>query len=481
MNKAILASMLTSMFMVLVLSTLNGDNAVIAPIIILLVASVGMTSSTLAVIMQTAGVTGLFISPFSPPMVTIMELTGMTYPQVLLYASLPVCVPLWIITYLNAKRVQKLTAGIHDYPEGTALSVDDFQASPDAKRATGFFSVAMLLVVAYGIVFKLGVAHAITVITVAVLAVGFGARFKASKIIDLFMKGCAQYFWIFMLFILMDPFLSFIQLSGAFDALMEIGTPLIEGGGKIGLAMLASAIGTFGVQGAAVAQAVMMDTVFHPLVEATGLSMKVWALVILIGSQMTSFRSNVLCGCSGTTIVNTTFVRSRKQAWQTRCGPLGIHSAVVELHQGAPMEIGGVLWSCLGSPLMAPFLPHHYGITEIAPAFLEGNDSCEDRSAFWSLRKLTTLAMTDIPQYFPVVTAEWEKLEKKAFSMKAIVEQEAASRYEDDPDQARGLLTDFAGTLDFEALKAAKLLEDTLHRRIAGNLYRHFAKENLEW
>ena len=92
-----------------------------------------------------------------------------------------------------------------------------------------------------------------------------------------------------MLFILMDPFLNFISKSGAFDALVEIGEPLVASGGKVGLAMLASLIGTFGIQGAAVAQAVMMDTVFRPLVEATGLSMSVWALVILIGSQMTSF------------------------------------------------------------------------------------------------------------------------------------------------------------------------------------------------
>ncbi len=289
MNKAILASMLTSMFMVLVLSTLTGGNAVIAPIIIPLVASVGMTPSTLAVIMQSAGVTGLFISPFSPPMVTIMELTGMAYQEVLLYASLPVCIPIWLITYFNAKRVQKATAGVSDYPEGTALSVDAYDAAPEAKRATRWFSVAMILVVAYGVIFNLGVAHAITVITVAVIATGFGARFKVSKTIDLFMQGCAQYFWIFMLFILMDPFLNFISKSGAFDALVEIGEPLVASGGKVGLAMLASLIGTFGIQGAAVAQAVMMDTVFRPLVEATGLSMSVWALVILIGSQMTSF------------------------------------------------------------------------------------------------------------------------------------------------------------------------------------------------
>ena len=92
-----------------------------------------------------------------------------------------------------------------------------------------------------------------------------------------------------MLFILMDPFLNFISISGAFDALVELGRPLVEGGGKVGLSMLAALIGTFGIQGAAVAQAVMLDTVFRPLVDATGLSMAAWAIVILIGSQMTSF------------------------------------------------------------------------------------------------------------------------------------------------------------------------------------------------
>ena len=249
MNKAILASMLTSMVMVLVLSTLTGGNAVIAPIIIPLVASVGMTPSTLAIIMQTAGVTGLFISPFSPPMVTLMELTGLTYPQALLHASLPICIPMWLITYFNAKRVQKKTAGIMDYPAGTALSVDNYDATPEARRASILFSIVMVLVIIYGIVFRPGVSHAITVIFVAFLAVSFGARFKASHAIETFMKGCAQYFWIYILFILLDPFLNFISASGAFDALVEIGEPLVQTAGKVGLSMFAALIGTFGIQG----------------------------------------------------------------------------------------------------------------------------------------------------------------------------------------------------------------------------------------
>ena len=195
----------------------------------------------------------------------------------------------YISGYFNAKRVQKKTAGIMDYPAGTALSVDNYDATPEARRASILFSIVMVLVIIYGIVFRPGVSHAITVIFVAFLAVSFGARFKASHAIETFMKGCAQYFWIYILFILLDPFLNFISASGAFDALVEIGEPLVQTAGKVGLSMFAALIGTFGIQGAAVAQAVMLDTVFRPLVDLHGLSMNVWALVILIGSQMTSF------------------------------------------------------------------------------------------------------------------------------------------------------------------------------------------------
>ena len=289
MRKAILASMFSSMVMVLLLSTLTGGNAVIAPILIPLVASVGMTPSTLAIIMQTAGVTGLFISPFSPPMVTIMELTGMTYGQVLLHASLPICIPMWIICYWNAMRVNKRLHGVYDYPEGTALDVTDYKATPETKSATNLFAIVVLVIVVYGIMTNAGMNNAITVIVGGFLAASFGAKFSAKKSIDTFMKGCGQYIWVFILFLLFDPFLNLIAKSGAYDALVDLLTPLIDSTGKVGLAMLTTLIGVYGIQGAAVAQAVMIDQVFRPLVDSIGLSINVWALVILVGSQMTSF------------------------------------------------------------------------------------------------------------------------------------------------------------------------------------------------
>ena len=86
-KKAIVASMITSCILVALLGTLAGANAIIAPIIIPLVAIIGITPSTLAAIFQGAGQTGLFIGPYSPQVVTIMGLMGMTYTQYLLSAG----------------------------------------------------------------------------------------------------------------------------------------------------------------------------------------------------------------------------------------------------------------------------------------------------------------------------------------------------------------------------------------------------------
>ena len=91
-KRAMIATMVCSVVLVTLLGTLAGANAVIAPIVIPLVAAVGITPSALAVIFQGAGQTGLFLSPFSPPMVTLMSITGLSYPRLLLCAGLPVSI-----------------------------------------------------------------------------------------------------------------------------------------------------------------------------------------------------------------------------------------------------------------------------------------------------------------------------------------------------------------------------------------------------
>ena len=129
-KRAILATMVSSVCLVTLLGTLAGANAVIAPIVIPLVAAVGITPSTLAVIFQGAGQTGLFLSPFSPPMVTLMGITGLSYPRLLLCAGLPVSIVMWIGTYFIANKVQKETEGKEDFGPDVEMPSDNFEVAP---------------------------------------------------------------------------------------------------------------------------------------------------------------------------------------------------------------------------------------------------------------------------------------------------------------------------------------------------------------
>ena len=114
---AILISMVTSTLMVSLLGTLAGSNAIIAPILIPIVASVGLTPSTLGVILHGAGATGLYIGPFVPPVVTITGLTGLSYAEFLKTAGIPLAIIVWGSTFFMACRTQRKTEGLEAYSE----------------------------------------------------------------------------------------------------------------------------------------------------------------------------------------------------------------------------------------------------------------------------------------------------------------------------------------------------------------------------
>ena len=189
----------------------------------------------------------------------------------------------------------------------------------------------------------------------------------------------------------------------------------------------------------------------------------------------------LLRDCNG----DNAFRAFTEQGVENAVRPIGvphcIHSAVAELSCDRPVELGGVLWSCLGSPLAAPYLPHHFGISRIAPEMEEGSDSFSKTSAFWNFRELMNLASADFYQHLPELSKEWSALEDRALAFKPAVEKQAAEAWESDPEKAAEILTAWAESLDYEALKTADRLRGALNRKIAGSLYRRFAKGSLEW
>lgn len=288
-KRAILATMVCSIVLVTFLGTLAGANAVIAPIVIPLVVAVGITPSTLAVIFQGAGQTGLFLSPFSPPMVTLMGITGLSYPKLLICAGLPIAVVMWIGTFLVALKVQKQTEGREFFDNTEDTKEREFIETKETKHATIAFVLSMLAMIIYGISAKGGASFVILVMIAVALITGVAGRMKLGDIFDNMMEGCGKMVWLFFMFILFNPFLNFVEQSGAFTALVDILQPLIGTTGKVGFSLLTALVGIFGINGAAVAQALMIDKLFNSFLPGLGISMPLWGMIVLVGHQITSF------------------------------------------------------------------------------------------------------------------------------------------------------------------------------------------------
>lgn len=288
-NQAIIVTMLISTLLVSLLGTLAGANAMITPILIPIVASFGITPNALAVILHGAGACGLFLGPFVPPVITLMGLTNLSYGEYLMSVGLPVAILVLLSTYYTGRKVQKQYEGVETYSQEDLNINEDFTATPETRRATLVFTLVMIGMLVYGIFAKAGAAYAILVMLVVAFSTGLAAGKSLMEIIQSLIKGSIRMFWLFFMFVLYDPFLNFVTMTGAFEKLGELLKPLIEVSGDIGFIIISTLVGVFGVSGAAVAQSVVLNDLFKNIVADINLPMTIWATVLLIGSQITSF------------------------------------------------------------------------------------------------------------------------------------------------------------------------------------------------
>ncbi|NMB27901.1 MAG: TRAP transporter large permease subunit [Tissierellia bacterium] len=287
-KKAILAVMISSVILVALLGTLAGANAIIAPIVIPLVAAIGITPSTLAAVLHGAGATGLFIGPYSPQVVTIMGITGLSYGTYLTGIGLPVAIVCWLVTFFMSQRIQNKTRDVYRY-ENVEKPNEDYKVSSDTKRATVVFFISLIVLIIYGMFAQSGSSYAIVVMFTTAILTGIFGKLDLNTIFDTMIEGAGRMVWLFIMFVLFDPFIAFISEAGAFEALVGLIEPLLLSQSKIVFSLISTLTGIFGVGGAAVAQTVVMDNMFNILVKNLGISSTLWGMILLVGSQITSF------------------------------------------------------------------------------------------------------------------------------------------------------------------------------------------------
>ena len=287
-DHAMVATLLISTGMSAMLGTMTGANALLAPILISVVAALGITKSTLGVLLHGGGAVGLMTGPFVPHMVTILNLTGLPYGEFMLTTGVPFGIMMLTTTFLVARKVQRDTVGLAEYAPDE-VSSQDFEVTSSIKRGTATFLIGMVILIGYGLYIGGGATYAIFIMLVMTFLVGIATGMTPSKITEASMSGFSRLAPIFLTFSMFYPIMNFVRDMGALTALAQLLSPAIEAGGQLGLMLIITVVGIFGLSGAAVANAAVIHETFGMAAIEAGLGISVWTATLIVSSQINSF------------------------------------------------------------------------------------------------------------------------------------------------------------------------------------------------
>ncbi len=287
-TKGKIALIITSILICGMLGTLGGGNAVIAPIMIPILASLSITPTVVATLFKVAGEIGLILGPLTGVTLITMEVTGLSYGQLMIQAAIPFSI-VWIIgTWIGTLRAQKRTEGKEAYQISENIAnLDSVVITPAEKRTTIAFLVSFILLVAYGIITKQATNYALIVMIALAVVVGLFSWMEIDRVVGLMVKGVASQANMFLIFVFIEVLLNMVTLGGGFDALSKMLGGLAEGGGATAVMLVSALVGGFGIEAAAVAEIKIIAKMFGALASQVGLPMGAFAVSILAATRLT--------------------------------------------------------------------------------------------------------------------------------------------------------------------------------------------------
>ena len=286
-KKAMLGIMIACMVVIGLLGTMAGGNAILAPIVLPIAATVGLSRSAMGVIFQAVGEEALILGPFTPPVVTLLGLTKIGYGQMLLYVAGPIALITFTVTWFNLQKIQRRMKDKTPYE--SMPEVKQFVPTTQSKRATNAFALLFLAAVIYGIMMQAATSFVIVVMIGLALVTGLVGGLKFDAILKLIVKGMAGNVGLFLLFLFLEPFINFVEQAGGFKALTVVMKPLVDIGGKAAIVIMGGLIGAFGISGATVAELKMLHEMFNPMLMKYGVAMLAWSAALIVATRVTNF------------------------------------------------------------------------------------------------------------------------------------------------------------------------------------------------
>lgn len=277
--------MLSSLILVGALGTLAGANAILAPIVIPIAAKMKWRPPAVAAMFHAAGAAGLMTGPFTPPVVTITGAAKISYFDYLLKAGLPVALVTIVTGFFMARWIQKRVDS--EYSAADAGGDTETGDSGNARRSAAVFVGVLLAMTVFGIVAKAGYSYALVVMVVTAALTGIAGGKSPKQTLEAIYAGAGRFIWLFILFWLLDPLLTLIGKTGTYDAVFNALKPILPTLSPWLFLVLIVGIGYLhAVPGAAVAQVVLINKLFAPVVASLGIPPTVWAVALLGTSQI---------------------------------------------------------------------------------------------------------------------------------------------------------------------------------------------------
>lgn len=302
-GKAVLALIICSILICGLLGTLGGGNAIIAPVILPVMASMGLSPTVVTVLLKTAGEIGLVLGPLTGVTLLILELTGISYGQYLAQAALPYCAVWMLGTLYACKKTQKRLESIEVYElDENMKHIDDIAISSTAKRRTSIFLITFFAMIAYGFATGQGTNYALGVMIVLCVVLTIISKTGIDEAVKYISAGVGKQANIFLTFLCMVVMLELVKLGGGFEALSELLGGLGKQAGATGVFFSSSVVGGFGIEATAVAEIQIISDMFGGLAREMGLPMGCFATAIITCTRLTNnfYPNSNLTGQMGT-------------------------------------------------------------------------------------------------------------------------------------------------------------------------------------
>jgi len=286
-TKAKLVLIICSIVICGLLGTLGGGNAVIAPIMIPVMASLGITPTVVAILFKISGEMGLVLGPLTGVTLITMEVTGLTYGQLMIQAAVPFAVVFLGGAWVGALRAQERTQGKEAYTLSDDMkNLDEIVVTKRETVTTIAFLVTFFALVVYGIITKQDTAYALIVMMILIAVVAVFGHIHAEETITAVVKGVQSQAGMFIIFITIDVLLQLVTAGGGFTALGNLLGSFSKNS-PTAVMLISSLVGGFGIEAAAVAEIKIIAGMFLGAAKATGLPMGMFAISILCATRLT--------------------------------------------------------------------------------------------------------------------------------------------------------------------------------------------------